>query len=474
MTTRQVGWTAGAILAAAYVFVLGTLSPPALQDYPAHLETAFTMADLLFHGGSRFGAMFSYHFLFVPYWLGDFVFAALVELFGTQVGGASFLALVFLSLPCALLYYMRVTAVAVERRAVIFIVSLYLATDWFFLMGFLSFRLGIALTIANFALATRLRNDWSTRVFVGYSLAVVLGYLLHLSTLAFLLPAVGVSGLLRVWRRTSSLRTEVLLILPLAVLCAWHFGIAVGYTRPGDPSENPYTWGTLYSKLAGLDFEFVRFRLRWDAMMSIGLALCMLLLIGRVRIRDLGRSAFLEMLLLAVTFVAIYMILPMGYSEAWYVDVRALALASLCVVLACTNLPLESFWARVPGPALATTLATALVASNLFYLERHLARGQEWLAQYRAVISVLPVGARVFPVMTRQRDGHIAAQRHAHAFITIDREGLMPYAPDAGDREMRQRRSTPSTARRRKDLRGPILPRLTLDTAMSFRLAWRR
>src|SRR5689334_21218989 len=172
MTTRQVGWTAGAILAVAYVFILGTLSPPTLQDYPAHLETAVTMADILFHGGSRFGGMFSYHFLFVPYWLGDLLFAVLVELFGTQVGGASFLALVFLSLPCALLYYMRVTGIAVERRAVLFILSLYLATDWFFLMGFLSFRLGIAITIVNLALVTQLRRQWSTAVFLSYATVV--------------------------------------------------------------------------------------------------------------------------------------------------------------------------------------------------------------------------------------------------------------------------------------------------------------
>jgi hypothetical protein len=73
-------------------------------------------------------------------------------------------------------------------------------------------------------------------------------------------------------------------------------------------------------------------------------------------------------------------------------------------------------------------LATVIVAANLFYLERHLARGEEWLAQYRAVVSALPVGARVLPVMTQHRDGHIAAERHAHAFIAIDRNGLMPYA----------------------------------------------
>src|SRR5581483_9662102 len=137
-----------------------------------------------------------------------------------------------------------------------------------------------------------------------------------------------------------------------------------------------------YGKFVGLAFEFVRFRWRWDSVMGVGLAVCLLLCTGRVKLRDLRDSTVVEMTLLAATFIAIYVILPMGYSEAWYVDVRALALASLFVILACANLPITSVWARVSGPALATTLATALVAANLFYLEHHLARGQEWLAQY--------------------------------------------------------------------------------------------
>ncbi|HEU4627642.1 MAG TPA: hypothetical protein VFS52_22995 [Steroidobacteraceae bacterium] len=428
MTTGQVGCAAGAILAAAYVLVLGVLSPLTLQDFPAHLETAVTMADLVFHGGSRFGGMFTYHFLFVPYWLGDFGFAALVELLGPQAGGACWVAFVFLSLPCALLYFMHVSGVPVERRALLFLLSLYLATDWFFLMGFLSFRLGLAITLVNLALVSRLRTQWSTPLFLTYAVVVSLGYLTHLTTIAFLLPAVAVPGCLRLWRRTSAVRIEALLLAPIVALGAWHFGVAAGYTLPGDPIENPYTWGSIDQKLAGLDVELVRFRPPWDAAMALGLALCMAVSVGRVRLRNLLDSPVLEMLLLAGTFIAIYLVLPMGYSEAWYVDVRALALVTLCLILACAMLPSVTPWARKSGPALATFAAAVLVALNLVYLERHLARGLAWLGQYRAVLAALPTGARVLPVVTRSRDGYIATQRHADAFITIDRGGLMPYA----------------------------------------------
>jgi hypothetical protein len=426
--TLKLGWTAGVILAAAYVVTLGLLSPVTLQDYPAHLARAVAMADLWFHGGARFGEMFSYHFLFVPYYLGDLGLTVLVEVFGPRLGGGLWLTIVFLSLPCALLFFMRVTHIAAERRVLVFMLSLYLATDWFFLMGFLSFRLGVAVTIVILALVLQLRNRWSTRLFVVYSALVVLGYLVHLTTIAFLAAAIGVSGLLRLRWRTSNVRTETLLLAPVAAMFAWHFGVAVGYNLPGDPIENPYTWGTLYEKFTRLDYEFVRFHRHSDLPMLIAFVACVLLSVGRLRLRDLRESAVLEMLVLATMFVAMYIALPMGYSEAWYVDVRPLALVSVCLILACANLPAGRSWTRVPGVALAIVLAMGLVAGNLSYLKRHLIRDQAWLTQYRAIVAAVPVGAHVLPVYTHAAEGSIAPYLHANSFITIDREGLMPYA----------------------------------------------
>jgi hypothetical protein len=428
LITTELGWTAAAILAVAYVVTLGLLSPLTLQDYPAHLANAVTLNDLIFHGGAHFGGMYRYQFLFVPYLLGDFGFTLVIDVLGPRLGGALWLAVIVLSLPCALLFFMRATGVAAERRPLVFILSLYLATDWFFLMGFLSFRLGLALTIVNLALLSLLRRRWSTRSFAIYSVLVVLGYLVHLTTIVFLGAAVGVSGFLRLWRRTSTLRTEALLMAPILVMCAWHFGVAVGYTLPSDPAENPYIWGTLYDKFLRLNYEFVRFHRHLDLQILIGLAACVLVSAGRVRLRDLRESAFIEMLVLAVMFVAMYIALPMGYSEAWYVDVRPLALVSICVVLACASLPAGRSWLRVPGPALAIVPAIALVAGNLAYLERHLIRDQAWLGQYRAIVAAVPVGAHVLPIDTHGAEGHVNPFVHANSFIAIDRRGLMPYA----------------------------------------------
>ena len=424
---ERAAWVAGVALAIAYVVTLCLLTPLPLQDYPAHLENAIALDDLIFHGGARFGGMFSYQFLFVPYVLGDLGFAASVEVLGAQAGSAFWMSFVFLSLPLAILFFMRVAGIAADRRALIFILSLYLATDWFFLMGFLSFRLGLAVTIANLALAIRLRNAWSRSTCVGYWALVVVGYLVHLTTIALLTPAIAVSGLLRLWRRKSTFGTEALLMAPMMVLWIWHFWAMHLYTRPGDPIENPYIWGTPYDKLVGMGYEFIRYHLHWDLLMMGALVICLILSAAGTRLRELKAFAVLEMLLLAATFVAVYWILPQGYSEAWYVDVRSLALVSVCVVLAFAYLPTPRRWRRSP----ALVLAVGLAAVNLIYLQRHLARSEARLTQYRTVVAAIPPGANVLPVATRSGEGNIAPCRHIHAFITIDRGALMPYAFNA-------------------------------------------
>ncbi len=419
------------MLAITYVVILCALTPLPLQDHPAHLLNAIALSDLVFHGGKRFGGMFSYHFLFVPYVLGDLGYAVSIEIFGPRAGSALWLSFIFLSLPLALAFFMRVACIAVDRRALVLIVSLYLASDWFFMMGFLSYRLGLALIVATLALLIRLRKEWSTLGYLCYGVLVALGYLVHLTTIAMLTPAAAVSGMFRLRRGTTSIRTEAVLAAPLIALWAWHFWAVHRYTRSDDPIENPYVWGTLPGKLMGLDYEFVRYNMRWDLRMMAVLVVCLILSVAGIRLKDLRVSPVIEMLLLTATFLGVYLFLPRGYSEAWYVDVRALALISVCAVLAFASVPAGRKWPRVPTSALAATLAIGLATTNLIYIQRSLASGEVRLTQYRAIVAAIPPGARVLPVMTRRREGNVSPCRHADAFIAIDRGAWMPYAFNA-------------------------------------------
>jgi len=173
-------WIVAAILTAAYVAELAQFSPALpLQDYPNHLARALVMADLMFHDGREFAAVFQYHFLAAPYVLGDLILAAMLSSFGLTAGAALSIAVLVVSLPIAVFWYLRTFSVPRDRCAVAAILSLYFSTDWFFVKGFLAFRLAIVMILVSLALARMLRQRWTLSLYLGYGIAVIAGYLVH-------------------------------------------------------------------------------------------------------------------------------------------------------------------------------------------------------------------------------------------------------------------------------------------------------
>jgi len=427
-TLLRLGWAAALLMLLTYGLVLIGLSPLPLQDYPAHLSRALVMGDLIFHHGSKFGGMFDYHFLFVSYVLGDLGFTAFTELFGPRVGGGLWVALLVASLPAGLLFYLRAVGATAEDRLLAFILGLYLATDWFFVMGFLNFRLGVSLTIVTLGALQLLRGHWSLARYALYAALVVLSYLSHLAALTFISVAVGINSLLALRARTTRLSREILVIAPIAALLFWHFVLINGYTLPGDPAEQPYVWGTLYTKLMRLDAEFLRYNPLGDLLLAEAFAVCLLLRVCRGRVRDLAHPSAQEMLALVAAFVAMYFALPFAYAEAWAVDVRPLALVSVFLLIACISLPTSRAWRAPVGLCSAVVVALALAGANMLHLAVHLRHAQATLNQYRAIIASLPLRARVLPVYTWPLEGDVIPLLHAGSFVTIERQGLTPYA----------------------------------------------
>jgi hypothetical protein len=425
-------WTAGLILVVAYCILLVLLSPLPVQDFPDHLARAVAMNDLIFHGGARFGTIFQFHLEWVPYLLGDLILTAAVAVFGTTGGAAFWVLLVFLSLPCAALFYLRVRGIDPAGRSLLLLLSVYFATDWFFLMGFLGFRVAVAMLIATLALVELLRRRWSYALFALYAGAVVLDYLMHLSPIIFLFAALGLTGLLRLWLRTTTLRREVALFAPVLVVLAWHFMVAVHYREPTDPVAGAYLWGTLQSKLARLGSEFFHYTPHTDVLLVLVLAACLFARTGVPRWRDLRRPLVLELLALALLFVVTYFMLPIGYAEAYYVDTRPLPLASFFFIAACLALPRPDPVAHPRRESVAFLLAALLAVGNLAYLARHFITQARWVAQYRSVVAAIPEHGRVFPIYTRGGDGSVVPFLHVSAFVSSDRAALEPYV-FAGD-----------------------------------------
>jgi hypothetical protein len=426
-----IGWTVAGVIAAAYAVIFGLLSAFSLQDYPNHLARAVAISDLIFDGGARFGALFQFHYAAVSYVLGDLTLAWAVHLFGPELSTILWIALVILSLPLALLFYLRGSTVAPEGRMLVFLLSLYLSTDAFLFMGFLTFRLGVTVTLVSFALVQSLRRSWSTALFAAYCVTLVLGYLTHLSVIVFLVAAIGVSAVLNLWSGRTTKRTEILLSMPLLVVLAWHFAAAIHYRVPTDLPAGGFDWGTWSGKIWRLHWDFMRyygtrFDRRVDETLALMGALCVLWpLRTQLRIRNFSKPAVLEMLALAATFAGIYILLPSSYGDGSYMDLRPLVFVPLFLMIASAYLPEGDSPPYRSGVTVAVALAALLASANLVYLTWHLVEDNVWIKRYRAVVAAVPRGARVLPLYPGTDE--VKPFMHAASFVVIDRGGVIPY-----------------------------------------------
>lgn len=434
-TMTRVAATGGVLLLAVYCVMLVLTSPVPVQDLPDHLARAAAMSDLMFHGGTRYGGLYQFHLLWVPYLLGDLILAGAVELFGTTGGAAFWTLLVFLSFPCAALYYLRVRRIEAGGRALMLFLALYLSTDWFFLMGFMSFQISVAMLIVTLGLVELLRRRWSYASFALYLAALVLDYLMHLSPVIFLVAALGATAVLRLWLRTTTLRTEVALLIPVIVVLIWHFAVASHYREPGDPITSTYFWGTWASKFQRIGSQFFHFAPRTDLFLVALMAGALLARTGVPRWRDLRQPLVLEMLALGLTFLAMYFVLPLGYSEAYYVDTRPLPLVSFFLTAACLALPRPDRGVRRTRERLAVALAALLAIGNLAYLTRHFMADRAWIAEYRALAAAIPLHSRVLTIYTYGGEGSFYPFLHTSGFVAMDRAAAEPYvfAADNGN-----------------------------------------
>lgn len=427
--TDRIAWTVGAILIAAYVAVFARLSPfLALEDFPNHLARAVVMADLIFGHGATFGEAFEYRFLAVPYVLGDLLLTVAVQLLGVRGATALWSALIFISLPSALLFYLRAARVPARILPLTLILSVYLATDWFFVVGFFEFRLAIAATLVVLAVAQLLRRRWSLPLYILFCALVVLGYLIHLTVIIFAATALGASALLRLGRGTTTLRRETILLTPLGVAFAFQFGVANHYRSPGDVVAEQYEWGTPYTKIRGLGAEFIRYHPIWDILMWGMLAACVLWPIRRNLSRSrLAEPGVVEMLAVAGAFLALYLVLPIAYADAYFVDIRALSLVTLFLMAACFSMLDPAPTARLAGAAIVLPLAALLAIANLAYLSRQMVNDGAWITSYRAVVAAVPRGAKVLPVYTQHKVGQVKPLLHVGSYVVMDRGAVIPY-----------------------------------------------
>jgi hypothetical protein len=434
-------WVVGAVLlSAGYIFVIGRSSYFWLLDFPNHLARATVMADLMFHHGSQFGADFQYHFMFVPYVLADIALAGLVGLLGPIPAASVWECVTFLSYPCALLFFLRVNRTPPAGQIIGVLLATVLSPDWYFFGGALAFRLGVALMLVAVGLAIMLRRRRSVTLACLFAVVVVSAYLMHVASLLFIIAAIGVTGLLRLWYRETSLRAEALLWLPIFALVAWKFGFVNGGRLTQNTAQGneqfDWEWGTFHDKLSFMTYEFHRFGIPVETVLNAGFLIC-LALAGLLAVRGRGsiRGWLLDptvrdCLALSLTFFAMYFMLPHQFPDAGFVDMRAIAPAVTFLVAAALSGSAAGERNHRPLAFGALLAATVLSIATLAVLREHLDSEDTWIGNYHQIVAAIPGGSRVWDVTPQL--GPFAMPSSS---ILIDRNAVIPslYSGDNGN-----------------------------------------
>jgi hypothetical protein len=409
----------GAVVTAGYFILFWSLDALPFQDLPNHLARAAAEVDLLLHGGRRFGSLFTVKLEFWPYVGGDVALSGLVAAFGPSVAGRLWVIAAAASLPVAVAVYLRWTGHSAYMTVVGILVSLYLTTDFFFVAGIHHYRLGVASVVLALAAEHSWLRGGSVRAYVAWPLFLATSYLLHLS--AFLLASAGAGAIAVVYlvMRRTTWRRVAAGMLPLVALAAWH---ATNGSRV--PAEE-WVWGGL-RKIPRLASPFYRYDAVLDGVLFLSYAgICTILVRGARRGLD---PRFVAAAVLALIYVAGYGVMPSSIGGIHYVDARALPLAATFVLLAS----LAAADGREVRSAIVLGACVALAACNLAVLSTHLLRHNSVLRDYRRVAARVPGGARVLPVATGPKDGHVDAYLHAGSFATLESGALTPYLFSGG------------------------------------------
>lgn len=404
-----------ALLLLGYALLWCALDATPFQDVPNHVSRAVVIGDLLFDGGARFGDVFEFHWVAIPYLLGDLLLLPLVRAFPPDVAARAWVALEWASLPLAVAVLLRTWRCSGWAVAVGALLATYLATDTFFLMGFANFRLGVALVLLGLAAWERAQH--APLYWLAYAAAVVAAWLMHLSALVFLAGTTALLAALRAAEGRLAWRRALAIALPALALLAWH----LAFREP--PNLAPSLQPSAAVKALRVASPLVRFSDPADYALCAGFVLLVFvpLLAGlRGRLSDLQ----VELCVLAVAFLGLYFVLPLQKGAIWAIDNRALALAWVYAALAAL-VTVD----RLPGRLRAGWAAGAclLSAANLALLAAVLVPDNASMRDYRALAASVPRGATLLGVVTQPMQGATNPLAHAASYATILADAVVPY-----------------------------------------------
>jgi hypothetical protein len=405
-----------AVIGGLYVAAFWQLDGLPFMDLPDHLTRAAVITGLLSPKASDFSDFFEFQLRFAPYLLGDGVLVGLISLFGLQTAGKLWMLMAMLAPPAAMLWLMREYGIRGLRARIGLALSLYLATDWFFLSGYENYRFAFALVLWAIAIWQRFASSGSTRTYVVFVVVVVVTYTMHLSGLVLGAAAIGGLCLQRMAAREISWAKVIASAAPFAVLLGWHF------LSGGGESGSGFLWGSVWHKLLRLASGVVRFDIFVELPLFAIFCLVLVLLYAGRAGNGVARQG-IEFGMLAGLLLLLYFVMPAEWRGIFDVDNRALPFVFAFAVIGV--LSLEPRRSTVLPVALGGALA--LAAFNLAVLWVHLKPASDTIVAYQQILQNIPARARVLPVATRPDDGRHQSYLHIGALATAEQQALTPY-----------------------------------------------
>src|SRR5579863_335752 len=365
------------VLLVLYVALGLYLGNAPMQDLPDHLTRAHIISDLLYDHGAAFGNHFALKLTFSPYVGGDLLFASLDKVLGTTWACRVWIATSIALLPLSVCFVLRRTAASVPAAATAGLLTLYVATDRFFIYGFANYLLSVALAFFTYGWFYSAARSGKLLAYACFVLLLLLSYVIHLTALIFIIVIGGISSVSWVLGKALSVRCAVALMVPPALLVVFQLATTPAMDLIGQathaaaaaihPAASTVSWAdAARSKIIGFGFPAERFRMTADVALFAVLIIAALLPVAASGKRALSTGG--EQLLIACLLALLYVITPATVGGVWYAAVRPLQYALLFLILAgvrCADLR--------PGVQRAQfTLAFIVALANLAYVAAYM------------------------------------------------------------------------------------------------------
>lgn len=401
LSQRRVAWITIFVFAVLLLFPVWSVKYLPLLDYPNHLASGYILGHL-HDPAHNFGDEFSSAWGLNPYVGVDFTFMTLGRVMSPYVAGKLVLSFGLLLFPAGAWFFLRQANPGQDSLAVWALLGAY---NIFFFYGFVGYFCSMGLMFLALGLWMRWLEKHTIALWLLTCLTLTVTYLTHIFGWVFAGYIIGVYSLtrprLREWIRSA------LLFLPSGV-CYLVSSRAISRQNGFEFRPKLEKFQTFWTIIQGYTSW-----LDWVTIAAVA---------GLFVLAWWGNRAFgwnRRWIFIAAAMLIAYVFMPVGYGDAWDIDIRALPV--LFVLLLAMARVGQRGWRLAP-------IAVLLFVIRIGDVNHYFHKMQPELVGIAQSFTMTPENAKVLPVS--ESSGEDAIYRfygHFWAYGVIDRGWYSPY-----------------------------------------------